>query len=140
MIWVLVVFGIVFLILRKWVFPAIGAALDTRAASIASSIDSAAKLREEGVSPEQLALAKEHIKGSLTLSLESTSSRMIRLGRNEFALGRDVAPEEIEERVDAVAAKDIQELAQELLTEEKLGLCVLGPVDESAIDRRRFAA
>jgi F-type H+-transporting ATPase subunit b len=47
MIWVLVVFGIVFLILRKWVFPAIGAALDTRAASIASSIDSAAKLREE---------------------------------------------------------------------------------------------
>ncbi len=99
-----------------------------------------AKLREEGVSPEQLALAKEHIKGSLTLSLESTSSRMIRLGRNEFALGRDVAPEEIEERVDAVAAKDIQELAQELLTEEKLGLCVLGPVDESAIDRRRFAA
>ena len=47
MIWVLVVFGIVFLILRKWVFPAIGAALDARAASIEASIDSAAKLREE---------------------------------------------------------------------------------------------
>ena len=47
MVWVLVVFGIVYLVLRKWVFPAIGAALDARAASIEASIDSAAKLREE---------------------------------------------------------------------------------------------
>ncbi|HEY9084461.1 MAG TPA: pitrilysin family protein [Candidatus Tyrphobacter sp.] len=99
-----------------------------------------AKLREQHVSGEELALAKEHIKGGLTLSLESTSSRMIRLGRNEFALGRDVSPEEIEERVDAVTAQDVQALARELLPEERLGLCVLGPVDESAIDRRRFAA
>jgi F-type H+-transporting ATPase subunit b len=47
MVWVLVVFGIVYWVLRKWVFPAIGAALDARAASIEASIDSAAKLREE---------------------------------------------------------------------------------------------
>jgi len=47
MVWVLVVFGIVYLILRKWVFPAIGAALDARATSIEESIDSAAKLRED---------------------------------------------------------------------------------------------
>jgi F-type H+-transporting ATPase subunit b len=47
MVWVLVVFGIVYWVLRKWVFPAIGAALDARAASIEESIDSAAKLREE---------------------------------------------------------------------------------------------
>ncbi len=99
-----------------------------------------ASLREQPVSPEQIVLAKEHIKGGLTLSLESTSSRMIRLGRNEFALGRDVSPEEIEERVDAVTAEDVQGLARELLAQEQLGLCVLGPVDESAIDRRRFAA
>jgi F-type H+-transporting ATPase subunit b len=47
MVWVLVVFLIVFLILRKWVFPVIGAALDSRAASIAGSIDSAEHLRAE---------------------------------------------------------------------------------------------
>jgi F-type H+-transporting ATPase subunit b len=47
MVWVFVVFGIVFLILRKWVFPVIGSALDSRAASIASSIDSAEELRTE---------------------------------------------------------------------------------------------
>jgi F-type H+-transporting ATPase subunit b len=47
MIWVLVVFGIVFLMLRKWVYPVIGASLDARAKSIADSIDSAENLRKE---------------------------------------------------------------------------------------------
>ncbi len=47
MIWVLVVFGIVFFTLRKWVFPVIGAALDQRAKSISDSIDSAEKLRKD---------------------------------------------------------------------------------------------
>jgi F-type H+-transporting ATPase subunit b len=47
MIWVLVVFGIVFLALRKWVYPVIGATLDSRAKSISDSIDSAENLRKE---------------------------------------------------------------------------------------------
>jgi predicted Zn-dependent peptidase len=92
------------------------------------------------VGAEELVNAKEHIKGSLTLSLESTSSRMIRLGRNEFALGREVSPEEVERRVDAVTLEDVQAIAHEILDGERIGLCVLGPVDESAIGRHRFAA
>ncbi|HTW12833.1 MAG TPA: F0F1 ATP synthase subunit B [Solirubrobacteraceae bacterium] len=47
MVWVLVVFAISFLILRKYVFPAIGAALDKRANTISGEIDAAAKLRED---------------------------------------------------------------------------------------------
>ena len=65
---------------------------------------------------------------------------MIRLGRNEFALGRHVTPEEIEQRIDAVTAGEVQELAGELLAEKNLGLCVIGPVDESAIAWNRDAA
>ncbi len=99
-----------------------------------------ALLRDVRVSDGELRLAKEHIKGSLTLSLESTSSRMLRLGRNDFVLGRQVTPEEIEERVEAVQAEEIQALASELLTDDKLGLCILGPVDESAIAWNRDAA
>ena len=93
-----------------------------------------AALRDVAISENELHLAKEHIKGNLTLSLESTSSRMIRLGRNEYALGRQVAPEEIEERIDAVTADDIIGLARELFAEDQLGLCILGPVDEDTID------
>ena len=41
--------------------------------------------------------------------------------------------EEIEQRIDAVTAQDVQELASELLVDENLGLCIIGPVDEGAI-------
>jgi predicted Zn-dependent peptidase len=91
-------------------------------------------LRDVKIGENELHLAKEHIKGNLTLSLEATSSRMIRLGRNEFALGRQMTPEEIEERVDAVTAREIQEIAHDLFAEEQLGLCILGPVDEASIE------
>ncbi len=99
-----------------------------------------AALRNVEIGSDELHLAKEHIKGNLTLSLESTSSRMIRLGRNEFALGRQVTPEEIEDRVDAVEASEITELARELFAEDQLGLCILGPVDEESIEWNRDAA
>jgi predicted Zn-dependent peptidase len=103
-------------------------------------VEQFAGARTELIGPEELALAKEHVKGSLTLSLESTSSRMIRLGRNEFALGRNVTPEEIEARIDGVSAEQVRELAQELLAEESLGLCIIGPVDESQISWAPHAA
>lgn len=103
-------------------------------------VEQFARARTRLIGPEELALAKEHVKGSLTLSLESTSSRMIRLGRNEFALGRNVAPEEIEARIDGVTAEQVRQLAQELLAEEHLGLCIIGPVDGSQINWAPHAA
>ncbi|MFN2448678.1 MAG: M16 family metallopeptidase [Candidatus Baltobacteraceae bacterium] len=102
--------------------------------------DQFALLREHNVSDAELRLAKEHIKGSLTLSLESTSSRMIRLGRSEFSLGRELTTEEIEAKVEAVTPQEIRTLAQEVLREDRLGLCVLGPVDEGSVDWNRSAA
>jgi predicted Zn-dependent peptidase len=102
--------------------------------------DQFAQLRAAPVAQEELQLAKEHIKGNLTLSLESTSSRMIRLGRSEFSLGRNLTTEEIENRIDAVTSDDIQALANELLAEDQVGLCVLGPVDEAQVDWNRSAA
>jgi predicted Zn-dependent peptidase len=96
-------------------------------------VEQFARVRDVPIAESEFALAKEHIKGNLTLSLESTSGRMMRLGRNEFALGRQVTPEEIETRIDAVTAAQVQELARDLLVTENLGLCIIGPVDEAAI-------
>ena len=102
--------------------------------------DQFAKLRDTRVADDELRLAKEHIKGNLTLSLESTSSRMIRLGRSEFSIGRNLTTEEIENRIDAVTSEEIQTLANDLLSENQLGLCVLGPVDEAQLEWNRSAA
>ena len=47
MIWTIVVFAISLVVLRRWVFPLIGQALDARAKTIAGEIDAAADLRKE---------------------------------------------------------------------------------------------
>src|ERR1700751_4304519 len=47
MIWTIVVFTISFLVLRRWVFPRIGDALDQRAKRIEGEIDAADRLRAE---------------------------------------------------------------------------------------------
>ena len=99
-----------------------------------------AAMRRVRVSEAELHLAKEHIKGSLTLGLESSSARMMRLGRNEYVLGRHLSAEEIEERVDNVTRDQVLEIANELFAPQNLGLCVLGPVDEATIEFNRDAA
>ena len=98
------------------------------------------QVAQGGIEAAELRLAKEHIKGSLTLSLESTSSRMMRLGRSEYNLGRHLTTEEIERRIDEVELEQVHALARELFAPEKLGLCVLGPLDEAAVRWNRSAA
>lgn len=90
-----------------------------------------------GVTDAEVALAREQLKGSLILGLESTSSRMMRLGRNEFVYGRQIATEEIESAVDAVDRAAVDRIARVVLAPEKRGLCVLGPLDADEI---RFSA
>jgi len=103
-------------------------------------VEELASIAETGPSEAEVNLAKEHIKGSLTLSLEASSSRMIRLGRNEFNLGRQMSIEEIEAAVDAVDYDAVTALARECFASDRLGLCVLGPVEEAVLRSQRNAA
>jgi len=92
-----------------------------------------AHLVEDGVLPDELSRAKEHIKGTMLLSLESTSTRMIRLGRTELNLGRHVSPAEVIARIDAVTKEEVDEAARRIFAPQRLALTVLGPVDPQAI-------
>jgi predicted Zn-dependent peptidase len=103
-------------------------------------VEALAQMAEEGPSEAELTLAKEHLKGSLTLSLEASSGRMIRLGRSEFNLGRLFTIEEIERAIDAVQFEGVVALARELFVPEGLGLCVLGPLAGAEIRWQRSAA
>jgi predicted Zn-dependent peptidase len=98
------------------------------------------RVKREPIGDAEFRLAQEHIKGNLTLSLEATSSRMIRLGRNELALGEYLGTEEVERRIDAVTPAEVQALACELLREENLGLTIVGPVDELEVNLGVHAA
>lgn len=82
----------------------------------------------DGVTAEELLEAKEQLKGQIMLGLESTSSRMTRLGRSELALGRVQSPDEIIGRIDAVSLEEVGNLAKRLFLQEPRILSAVGPV------------
>ncbi|MER3460151.1 MAG: peptidase M16, partial [candidate division GAL15 bacterium] len=72
------------------------------------------RLRQEPVPEEELRRAKEALKASLMLSLESTASRMFFLSRAELYFGRRVSPDEVLQELEAVTPERLQALAQKL--------------------------
>ncbi len=83
-------------------------------------------LRADGVSAEELSRAKEHVKGRTVLALESTPGRMGRNARSALFGLPFLSIDEVIERVDAVSADDLDELANELYAPERLSAACIG--------------
>jgi predicted Zn-dependent peptidase len=88
-----------------------------------------------GVSDRELAAAKGHLRGSLALSLESSSSRMHRLGQSELTLGEVPTLDELVAKVDAVEADDVARVVERVVAGDARTLAVVGPFPED-----RFSA
>ena len=73
-----------------------------------------ARLREEQVGEDELRRAREHVKGRLALSMESTGARMNRLGRSVLMDTPLLTLDETIERLEAVTREDLERLAGEL--------------------------
>ncbi len=86
------------------------------------------KLRSQVVAKDELAHAKDHLKGSLMLSLEGTGSRMNRLAKDELYGGRYITLPEMIKGIDAVTADDLLRVAKTCLAPETMALTVLGPM------------
>ena len=76
---------------------------------------------------EELQRAKDHLKGSCVLGLESTTSRMSQLAQCEMYFGRQVPLSETLAGIDRVAADDLQRVATDLFREGALAATVVGP-------------
>ncbi len=70
------------------------------------------QIREKGITSEELSKAKEQLKASLLMGLESTGSRMSRLGKNEILIGEHLSLDELVERIESVTLEDTQLAAQ----------------------------
>jgi predicted Zn-dependent peptidase len=91
-------------------------------------------IAENGLTDEELRKGKEQVKGSMMLSLESTSSRMSRLGKNELLLGREVTLDETIAGINAVTAEDIRRVAREVL-KQPFAVAAVGMVPDSAFSK-----
>lgn len=98
------------------------------------------KLKRDGVRPRELAWAKQNLKGSMILGLESTVSRMSSQARQEFYFGRVAAAEEWLAKVDAVTSDEVAEEAERLFDGKVLSLAVVGNVGKLPLTAPDLAA
>jgi len=92
-------------------------------------------LKKDGITPQELTHAKDHLRGSLMLSLESTSSRMNRLAKQEMHFGSFFTIDAMLSAIDSVRVEDLQTLIGDLLDEERLTLVTLGPLGRRNLPR-----
>jgi predicted Zn-dependent peptidase len=97
------------------------------------------ELKEARVGEEELLRAKNHLKGSLMLSLESTSARMSNLARQELYFRRFYSLDEILAGIETVTREEVQLLAQKFFRSEQIAITVLGPLNGFTLDRSRLA-
>jgi len=90
-------------------------------------------LADGGVSDRELESAKGHLTGSLALSLESSISRMHRIGRSELLLGEIPSLDELVTECEAVTAADVGRVVDRVFRENPRTLAAVGPVSEAAL-------
>jgi predicted Zn-dependent peptidase len=84
-------------------------------------------LKRTPIADAELKRAKDHLKGSLMLSLENTASRMSHLARQEIYFERHFGLDETLAGVQRVSSADLQRVACDLFSNGSLAATVLGP-------------
>jgi predicted Zn-dependent peptidase len=93
-------------------------------------LENIAALKSSGINAGELTKTKEQLKGNLLLGLESSSSRMSRVGKLELTLGKFITLDEVIAKIDKVSLEDLQSKIQELFHTQALSFTILGPVNE----------
>jgi predicted Zn-dependent peptidase len=99
-------------------------------------IEVLADLMNRGLTEAELAKGKEQLKGSLILGLESTNSRMNRLGKNELMLGKHDSLEEMIARIESIEQRHINELMKRVFA-HPFALAMIGQRSKAVESFRR---
>ena len=96
------------------------------------------KLKEEALSVEELTRAKDQVKGNILLGLESSSSRMANIARQEMYFHNFFTVDEVIARIDEVEAAQVQTMAQRLFDPGRIAVTLLGRLDGVKLKRDRL--
>src|SRR5207302_4198226 len=116
-----------------------GTSRESAAKVVQSVVSEFRKLKAEPVPDEELRRSKAQLKGSLMLSLESSTSRMSNLARQEMYFDRFYDLDELIERIEAVTAVDLSRLASEFFKPESVAVTALGNLDGLKLTRDQLA-
>ncbi|MBI4898767.1 MAG: insulinase family protein [Actinobacteria bacterium] len=113
----------------------IGMYVGTRPDRVAEAMqvfgDELRRLVEDPASPDELARAKENVKGRTALAMESPMGRMSQIGANTLFETPIYTLEEIERRVDALTIDDLRALVDEFYRPERFSVAAVGPSEEA---------
>ncbi len=97
------------------------------------------QMKAGGLAPVELRRAKDHLKGSLMLGLESTSSRMSHLARQEMYRDSTFGLDEMLAAIEKVTEADVLRLADRFFTNGSLAVTVLGNVNGLQVTKEQLA-
>jgi predicted Zn-dependent peptidase len=116
-----------------------GTSLASASKVVTSVVQEFRKLKTEPVSDEELKRSKAQLKGSLMLSLESSTSRMSNLARQEMYFDRFYDLDELIARIEAVTAEDLTTLANDFFKTESVAVTALGNLNGLKLTRDQIA-
>jgi len=115
-----------------------GTSRESDAKVVRSVVSEFRKLKSDAVSGEELRRAKDQLKGSLMLSLESSTARMSNLARQEMYFDRFYTLDELIEKIEGVTAEELQGLANEFFQTDSIAVTVLGNLNGLKLTREHL--
>ena len=116
-----------------------GTSLDALRTVLQYALGEFQDLKARAAPESEVRRAKDHLKGSLMLSLESTGSRMANLARQEAIHGHVRTLDEISDQIESVTAPEIEALANEWFQQDRIALTVLGNLNGLRVERADLA-
>lgn len=93
----------------------------------------------EGITREELILAKQQTHASILLGLEDSASRAAALAQSELVHGRQIPVEETIAAIDRVSESDIHAIATEFFRSDLTSFAAIGDLADLNIDRERLS-
>ncbi|MDP2684297.1 MAG: pitrilysin family protein [bacterium] len=90
------------------------------------------KLKDSGVTKQELRKAKDYLEGKLTLKLETSDDVASWLAKQELLENRIISPAKLMAKLEKVSLQDIKKVANDIITTNKLNLSLIGPFDKVA--------
>jgi predicted Zn-dependent peptidase len=102
------------------------------------SIQEFGRLKSEPVPESEIQRAKDQLKVSIMLSLESTSARMSNIARQEIFFGRQFTLDEILNRIDSVTSSDVRRIANTIFNNERVAITAIGQLESFDLENEQI--
>jgi predicted Zn-dependent peptidase len=116
-----------------------GTSRESASKVVQSVVSEFRKLKQELVPEEELRRSKDQLKGSLMLSLESSTARMSNLARQEMYFDHFYTLDELIAKIESVTSEEIKELANQFFQTDSIAVTVLGNLNGLKLSRDQLA-